>query len=91
MASGRRPVVILTRDTAIPLLTSVTVVPTTTRIRNAPTEVILERSDGMPRRSAFTLDNVHTLPKRRLRRRITSLSPARLEEICETLNYALGY
>lgn len=89
LPSGRRPVVVLTRDAAIPLLGSITVAPTTTRIRGIPTEVPLSRSDGMPTPSVVTLDNVQIVPKKDLRRRISSLSGARLEQICEALSYAL--
>jgi mRNA interferase MazF len=86
----RRPALILTRGVAIPLLTSVTIVPTTTHIRAIPTEVLLDGGDGMPQRCALTLDNVRTVSKRDIHRRITTLSGARLDEVCEKLSYALG-
>ena len=87
---GRRPVVVLTRDAAIPLLTAITVAPATTRVRGVPTEVPLGKSDGMPAPSVVTLDNIQLVPKRALRRRISSLSASRLDQICEALTYALG-
>lgn len=90
LPSGRRPVVILTRDRAIPLLDSLAIAPTTTRIRGIPTEVSVDRSDGMPALSVVSLDNVQIVPKRNLKKRITSLSPARLEQIRDALTYALG-
>ena len=37
----RRPVVVLTRNSAIPYLTSLTVAPITSTIRNVPSEVLL--------------------------------------------------
>jgi len=86
----RRPALIMTRDTAIPLLTSITIVPTTTRVRSIPTEVLLDGRDGMPERCALTLDNVRTVRKHDLHRRITTLSASRLDEVCERLAYALG-
>ena len=90
LPAGRRPVVVLTRDAAIPLLGTVTVAPMTTRVRGIPTEVPLGVSDGVPRPGVVSLDNVQILPKRSLRRRITSLSAARLDQVCDALRYALG-
>ena len=45
----KRPVVILTRDSALEFLGEVTVAPVTSRIREIPTEVVLGIRDGMPR------------------------------------------
>lgn len=43
----RRPVLVLTRDTAIGFLNSVTVAPITTTIREIPSELYLNQEDGM--------------------------------------------
>lgn len=43
----RRPVVILTRSSAIPYLSDITIAPITSTIRGIPTEVFLTPSDGM--------------------------------------------
>ena len=43
---GRRPVVVLSRDTAIPRLRRTLVGPCTTTIRGLPSEVVLEPNDG---------------------------------------------
>jgi mRNA interferase MazF len=85
---GRRPVVILTRDPALPVVDKLLIAPLTTRIRGIPTEVIVSSADGVPRRSAISLDNTKTVPKSVLGRRITTLSAARMEEVCEALRYA---
>lgn len=87
---GRRPVLILTRETVLPLLTQITVAPATRRIRGVPTEVHLDERDGMPKECVVSLDSLRTLPKRLLRRRITTLPTARMEQVCEALRYALG-
>ncbi len=50
----RRPVLILTRDSAIPYLNGLTVAPITTHIRDIPTEVVLTPADGMPADCAST-------------------------------------
>ena len=42
-----RPVVVLTRDSAIAYLGTVTVAPITSTIRGVPSEVLLNEDDGM--------------------------------------------
>ncbi len=54
----RRPFLILTRDEVVPLLNQVLAVPATRAIRGIPTEVPLDRGDGMPEECALSLDNV---------------------------------
>lgn len=86
----RRPVLILTRDSAIPVLNSVTVAPVTSTVRGIPTEVELTESDGMPTVSAANFDNIQTVPKRNLGNRITRLSQAKLAAAAEAISFALG-
>ena len=58
---GWRPVLILTRDDALPKLHYATVAPLTRTIRGLDSEVVLEPDDGVPSRSAVTLDNIATI------------------------------
>ena len=60
---GRRPVVVLTRDSAVGRLNSITVAPITRTIRRIATEVILEPADGVPTVSAISLDNIFTIQR----------------------------
>jgi mRNA interferase MazF len=69
-----RPVVILTRDTAIGHLCTVTVAPITSTIRDVPSEVILDEDDGMKSRCAVNLHNAVTISRARLGKRVASLS-----------------
>jgi mRNA interferase MazF len=87
---GRRPACVLTRQETIPVLQRVTVAPATRTVRSIPTEVELDRDDGMPERCVLSLDNVRTVPKAQLTERVTSLSPARIQEVCTALNRAMG-
>jgi mRNA interferase MazF len=87
---GRRPVLILTRDVAVPLLRSLTVATITTRLRGVPTEVVLDERDGVAARSVVSFDNIRTISKDMLISRVTKLSDARLDEACEALRYAVG-
>ena len=75
--AGRRPFLILTRQAAIPILSSVLGVPATRTIRQIPTEVVLDRADGMPEECALSLDNLTTVPKELFRDRITRQSKDR--------------
>ena len=86
----RRPVVILTRDSAIPYLSGVTVAPITSSIRGAPSEVVLDEGDGMKGPCAINLFNTITIPQARLGRRVAQLAPDRLQELCAALRFALG-
>jgi mRNA interferase MazF len=88
--AGRRPACVLTRQAAIPVLTSVLVAPATRTIRDIPTEVRLGRADGMPEECALTFDNVTTVPKALLTQRITEIPAARREELCAALRAATG-
>jgi mRNA interferase MazF len=87
---GRHPVIVLTRSAAIPVLRDLLVMPVTTTMRGIPTEVVLDESDGMPRRCVATADNTGPLSAALLVERITALAPARMGEICDALNLAVG-
>ncbi len=60
---GRRPVLLLSRDVAYSVRTSVTVAVITRTIRNIPVEVLLAQEDGMPTDCVVNLDNILTVPK----------------------------
>ncbi len=87
---GADPVVVVTRDTAIPVLTSLVCVLVTSRFRGHVAEVELGADEGLAHDSAASCDNVFTLPKSVLTRRRGSLGPARLTELDGALMVALG-
>jgi mRNA interferase MazF len=86
----QRPVVILTRSSAIGYLSNVTVAPITFTIRGVPSEVVLDVEDGMKSACAINLHNPVTVAKNRLGRRLTQLNSTRLAEICSALRFSLG-
>ena len=86
----QRPVVVLTRDSAIGYLSAVSVAPITSTVRGVPSEVLLSEEDGMKGTCAVNLHNVVTVSKAHLGRRVAMLSSERLEEICAALGFALG-
>lgn len=86
----RRPVLILTRDSAIAVLNSVTVAPITSTIRSIPTEVILTADDGLPGTCAANFDNLQTVPKANISTPITHLSASKMKAAAGALGFALG-
>ena len=85
-----RPVVVLTRNSAITYLSTVTVAPVTSTVRGAPSEVVLTEDDGMKSSCAVNLHNAATVSQQRLGRRVTQLSSVRMNEICAALRFSLG-
>jgi mRNA interferase MazF len=86
---GRRPVVVLSRDVAIPRLRRVLVAPCTTTIRGLASEVVLDPDDDpVPRRSAVNLDSVESVSVGLLVERLGRVSDARMREICAALEVA---
>jgi mRNA interferase MazF len=61
--TGRRPVVLLSRNEAYAVRALVTVAPVTTRIRSIPAEVSLGPEDGLPRDCVANLDTIITIAK----------------------------
>jgi mRNA interferase MazF len=88
--AGRRPVLLLSRNEAYAVRELVTVAPLTTRVRGIPTEVPLDRTDGVPKACAVNLDTITTVPKSLLRTRVCDLSPLRMASVDRALRYALG-
>lgn len=87
---ARRPVVVLSRDAAIPRLGRALVAPCTTTIRGLPSEVVLEPGDDpVPRRSAVNLDSVEGVSLAVLIERLGRLADARMREICAALAIAV--
>ena len=85
----RRPVLILTRSSAIPFLTGVMVAPITNRIRGNPAEVVLTpEQDGVLVESAVTIDNIQTVRKSNLDSYLTSLSAERMREVRKAMEFA---
>ncbi len=81
----RRPYLVLTRNSAIPVLGRILAVPATTTIRGIATEVPLDQHDGLPRPCVLSLDNLETIPKWAFVERISALGDSRMSEVCHAL------
>ena len=86
----RRPILILTRTSAISYLTGITIAPITTTIRAIPSEVVLTTADGLFEECAVNLDNVQTVVKAKLGGFITHLRPEKLRAVRDALRFALA-
>jgi mRNA interferase MazF len=86
----KRPVVVLTRNSAISYLSTVTVAPVTSAIRRVPSEVVLDEDDGMKAPCAVNLHNAVTVSQERLGKRVAMLRSGRIAEICAALRFSLG-
>ncbi len=82
---GRRPYLILTRDSAIGVLSEILVAPLTKAIRPIPTHVPLDESDSMAEPCAVTLDNLVMMPTGYLNELIATLNRQRMAEVCSAL------
>jgi mRNA interferase MazF len=87
---GRRPVLVLTRDEALPRLRNIVVALVTRTVRGIETEVKIGPADGMPVECAVSLDNLRTVPRSLLTEPITKLDPARMEAVCRALAHSTG-
>ncbi|MGH8981298.1 MAG: type II toxin-antitoxin system PemK/MazF family toxin [Acidimicrobiales bacterium] len=87
---GRRPVVVLSRDAAIPRLRRAVIAPCTTTVRGLPSEVVLEPGDDpVPRHCVVNLDSVESVALGVLTERIGRLADVRIRQLCEALEVAV--
>ena len=87
----KRPVLILTRDSALEFLDDVTVAPVTSTIRDIPSEVLLTEADGLPRDCVINLDHVQTVSKARIGSVVATLRTSRMAEVRSALLFAIGF
>ncbi len=80
----RRPVLVVTRTEAVPVLTGIVVAPVTRTVRHIPTEVALGEDEGLEVECAASFDNLQRVRRSALVERVGNLGPRR-QEICESL------
>lgn len=82
----RRPVLIVTRSQAIPVLDWVLVAPVTRTVRGIPTEVPLGPDQGLDVECAASFDNLQPLRRTFLTERVGAVGPAGQTAICAALS-----
>ncbi len=80
----RRPVLVVTRSEAVPVLTAIVVAPVTRTVRNIPTEIPLGREEGLSVACAASFDNLQRVRRSALTAKAGHLGPRRVE-VCEAL------
>lgn len=80
----RRPVLVVTRSEAVPVLTGIVVAPVTRTMRSIPTEVPLGEDEGLSVECVASFDNLQRIRRTALVERIGTLGPRRAE-ICSSL------
>jgi mRNA interferase MazF len=86
---GVRPVLVITRQVAIPVLGSVTVAMITSTVRGIASEVPLDPGQGLSRPSVANCDNLLTLSKSRLMQRRGALAVEDVDRLDDALRFAL--
>ena len=89
--AGRRPVLLLSRDAAYEYLNKFTAVEITTTIRHIAMEVPLGKAEGLSKPSVANCDNIRTIPRSALVKRIGQLGRARRDEAKRAVGHSLGW
>lgn len=86
---GKRPVLLLSRDSAYRVRTSVTVAVITRTMRGIPVEVPIGPNEGMPTKCVVNVDDIITIPKAVLTERLTTLPPEKMKDVSRAVIFAL--
>ncbi|HUS62814.1 MAG TPA: type II toxin-antitoxin system PemK/MazF family toxin [Acidimicrobiales bacterium] len=81
----RRPVLVVTRNEAVPVLTWIVVAPVTRTVRQIPTEVTLGASHGLSIECVASFDNLQLIRRTFLTERLGELGSEDRDEICRAL------
>jgi mRNA interferase MazF len=89
--AGRRPVLLLSRTSAYSYLQKLIVAEVTTNVRGIPIEVPLASREGVTKHCVVNCDNLRTIAKSTLVKKLGSLHPSRYQEVKRAVGYALGW
>ncbi len=87
----RRPVLVLTQDTALGFLNAVTVAPVTSTVRGISSELYLDEDDGLLNPCAANFDNLVTIPKAQVGELIATLPFEKMLDAERAIRFALGF
>ncbi len=89
--AGRRPVLLLSRDGAYAVLNKFVTAEIAATVRHIPIEVPLGPSEGMAQPCVVNCDNLRTISKVYLVKKISRLSPKRVHQVKRAIGYALAW
>lgn len=89
--AGRRPILLLSRNSAYVYLHKFLAVEITSTVRDIAVEVPLGKAEGLPRRCVANCDNIRTVPRSAVTERIGQLAASRRPELKRALGHALGW
>jgi mRNA interferase MazF len=84
-ADKRRPVLVVTRSDAVPVLTWIVIAPITRTIRRIPTEIALGPDHGLPDDCVASFDSLQPIRRSFLSDRVGELGVDESNEICRAL------
>lgn len=88
---GNRPVLLLSRNDAYEYLNKFIVAEITTTIRSIPVEVLLGPREGLAKRCVANCDNLRTIARSAINKRIGALHPSRHGDVKRAVGYALAW
>lgn len=88
---GTKPVVILQNDLGNQHSPTTIVAPLTTGLREMPVHILFDKSDGVDRPCMLMLEQIHTIDKKRLVKKLGQISEAKWTQILEAILYSLGF
>jgi len=86
---GTRPVLILTRQNVLKYLNKVIIAEITTQGKGYPTEIFIDQKANLPKPSFVQADNLHTVPKKRLKKFLGALDPETMLAVSQKVVLAL--
>ena len=86
---GTRPVLILTRQNVIKYLNKLIVAEITTKGKGYPTEIVIDQMGNLPKPSFVQADNLHTVPKDRLKKLVGTLDSHTMMTVSQKVVLAL--
>ena len=88
---GTRPGVVLQNDLGNKYGSTSIVAALTSTIRQMPVHVYLDVKDGVKNPSMILLEQIHTIDKKRLVKKLGQINKEKFNEIYEAIIYSLGF
>lgn len=86
----RRPVLVVSNQKIIDILTYVIVAPISSTIHGSPTEVVVGIEEGLKHTSVINLTGLQAVEKLKLVQFISTLDNVLMEQVCTALSIATG-